>query len=261
MDGIIKSDFTEATSKILESLNPLEAEILRQSFGIGSEQVEDDSEIAAALEIPVEFVEEYRARALRKLHHPSRSDALHALLEHVSLHEEHVEIIVPKAIEEIGELTPQLVDDLRSKTNNIAKLKPNVFEHLVAELLASRCFYNVKLVGTNKNTSADIFAAKYIDDVGEHRYFIEVKRWKDRIGVEVIDRVYGARISEQSKFGWSAVMIVSIVGFKKFRKYTMEDIHNMGIYLKDKEDLITWLDEYKENENGLYVPVTHKSVI
>ena len=127
----------------------------------------------------------------------------------------------------------------------------------MAELLASRKFREVRLVGKNQKTSADIFATKYVDDIGEHRYFVEVKRWKDRIGVEVIDRVYGAMIAEKKDYGWSAAMVVSIVGFKKFKKYSVDDIRNMGIYLKDREDLLKWLDEYEENQSGLLVPREH----
>lgn len=255
MESESKEKLVEATRKFLEALNPLEAAILRRSYGIATEHAEDDSEIAAALGIPIAFVEEYRVRALRRLRHPSRADVLSDHLGQQSLDTRHVQAIVPKAIGEIGELTPDLLDRLRSKTDDIEKLKPDVFEHLVAELLASRGFHNVKLVGKDQNTSADILATKYIDDVGEHRYFVEVKRWKDRIGVDVIDRVYGARISEQSKFGWSAAMVVSIVGFKKFRKYTVDDIRNMGVYLKDRDDLLMWLNEYQMNKNGLWVPV------
>ena len=49
-------------------------------------------------------------------------------------------------------------------------------------------------------------------------------------------------------------MIVSIVGFKKFRKYTRQDVANLGIYLKDRDGLLVWLNEYEENPNGLGLP-------
>jgi len=255
MNDLNKKNLYESARQILNELNPLESEILKLSMGFDSNLVEQDIEIASILEIPVQFVEEYRGRALRKLRHPTRADAFKVLTEHEPLKNKKIDIIIAKAVDEIGKLTPELVDHLRTKTDDITKLKPDVFEHLVAELLASRDFKNVKLVGKNSSTSADIFATKFIDDIGEHRYFIEVKRWKDKIGVEVIDRVYGARISEQPKYGWTAAMVVSIVGFKQFRKYSREDIQNMGIYLKNRDDLLIWLNEYKENKNGLFVPI------
>jgi len=255
MDNENFDQLAEATRKALDTLNPLEAAILRQSFGIEYEKIQNDGEIARALDIPAAFVEVYRVRALRKLRHPARSMLFNELMEWEATPKKHVEIVIPKAIEEIEKLTPQLLERLHANTDNIEKLQPDVFEHFVAELLASRGFKNVRLIGREKKTSADIFATKYVDDVGEHKYFVEVKRWKDRIGVEVIDRVYGAMIAENSRYGWTAAMIVSIVGFKNFRKYTRDDIHNLGIYLKNRDDLLFWLDEYKINENGLLVPV------
>lgn len=254
MDDINKKNLYESARKILNELNPLESQILKLSMGFNSNLVDQDDEIASILGIPVQFVEEYRGRALRKLRHPTRTDAFNALTKHKPLNDKNVDIIIPKAVDEIGKLTPELLEHLRTKSDDITKLKPDVFEHLVAELLASRDFKNVQLVGKNNSTSADIFASKFIDDIGEHRYFIEVKRWKDKIGVEVIDRVYGARISERDKYGWTAAMVVSIVGFKEFRKYSKEDIQNRGIYLKNRDDLLKWLSEYKENKNGLFVP-------
>lgn len=250
------SRLQEATRKALATLNPLEAKILRLSFGLEGKHSKNNAEIAQSLGIPSGFVREYRNRALRKLRHPARARLLFEYFkqEAESVPHKHVEIVVPRAIEEVEKLTPQLLDRLRSKTNDLEKLKADVFEHLVAELLASRGFHDVRLVGRNQKTSADILAGKYVDDIGEHRYFVEVKRWKDRIGVDVIDRVYGAMLSERHDFGWSAAMVVSIVGFKKFRKYTVEDIRNLGIFLKDRNDLLKWLVEYKENKNGLWVP-------
>lgn len=244
----------EAASKILNTLNPLEAKILRLSFGIGGAQFTNDADMAESLCIHTEFVREFRTRALRKLRHPIHSEVLREYLEQIAVQDKHVDIVVPKAVEEIDNLSPQLLDRLRSQTNDIERLKADVFEHLVAELLASRGFREIRLVGRNQKTSADILAAKFVGDIGEHRYFVEVKRWKDRIGVEVIDRVYGAMLAEKKDFGWSAAMVVSIVGFKKFRKYTVDDVRNLGIYLKDRDDLLKWLDEYEENPKGLWVP-------
>jgi hypothetical protein len=303
--------WVKAAQSALETLNPLEARIVRRALGILTGKVAGSAEIGAGLRIPAEFVDEYQRRALRKLRHPSRASALRELagvhsavlldlldgapagvadrvsppteaersdrragvlpdpvvgtagfleaalraLEDLARRVERAAaIVVPKCVTEIELLTPELLDHLRSKGNDLEKLRPEVFEHVVAELLASRKFHGVKLLGRDTATAADIFAAKFVDDVGEHRYFIEVKRWKDRIGVEVIDRVYGARLLEQPRFGWTAAMVVSIYGFKDFRKYSRDDLRNMGMFLKDRDDLLNWLEDYAPNGNGLWVP-------
>ncbi|WP_438463413.1 restriction endonuclease [Marinomonas sp. PE14-40] len=245
----------EDAKKVLNvnGLTSRESAVLRYSLLSGSKAL-NNVEIAEKLDISAERVEEIRLKALRKLRHPSRAEGAQQFLDLAKTTSPRTEIIIPKAIAEIEELSPELLDRLRSRSDNLEKLKPDVFEHLVGELLASRGFKNVSLVGRSQNTSADLIAAKYIDDIGEHKYFVEVKRWKDKVGVEVIDRVHGAVIGEKHRFGWTAAMIVSIVGFKRFRKYTRQDVANLGIYLKDKDDLLAWLNEYEESPNGLWLP-------
>ena len=95
------SKLAEVTREIIDTLNPLEAQILRRSFGLENNHNENDGEIAKSLGIPVEFVEEYRNRGLRKLRDPARSEALRDYLEQKAIPPKHVEIIVPKAIEEV----------------------------------------------------------------------------------------------------------------------------------------------------------------
>lgn len=232
--------FWRRANEALDILTPREAKILRLSFGIEVNKT-TDAVIAGLFDIEVSRVEQYRVQALRKLRDFSTATSAPS-------------IVVPKAIEEIANLSPELLDRLRSHAKDLEKLRPDVFEQLVGELLASRGFTEVELVGRKQDTSADLLATKYIDDIGEHRYFVEVKRWKDSIGVEVIDRVHGAVTGERSRHGWTAAIIVSIAGFKKFRKYSLSDVANLGIYLKGREDLINWLEEYNQSPNGLWLP-------
>lgn len=163
-------------------------------------------------------------------------------------------IIIAKVIEHFTTLTPELMELLKKNFDDIDKINPYVFEQLVAELMVTRGFSNVQLVGRNMNTSADIFATKVVDDVGEHKYFVEVKRLKSDIGVEIIDKVYGAMISERPEQGCCGAILVSTSNFKKFKKYTPERLQNMGVYLKSRDDLNHWIKDYEQNENGLYLP-------
>jgi hypothetical protein len=160
-----------------------------------------------------------------------------------------------EVIETVRKLTPELIKYLGSHEHDLEKIRWQVFEHLVAEFFASWGFEDVALVGRNSNTSADIFAAYRISAIGERVcYFVEVKRWKKRVGVEMIDRVYGAMLFERPKYGWHAAMIVSVVGFKDFNKYTREELTRKGLLLRDREDLLRWLKDYKPNKDGLWLP-------
>jgi hypothetical protein len=129
-----------------------------------------------------------------------------------------------------------------------------VFEHLVAELLSSAGFHDVRLVGRNSASAADIFAAYKGPLDSSVRYFVEVKRWKRSVGVEVVDRVIGAMQVERPTFGWHSAWIVSAVGFTDFRKYSRTTLKNLGVELKDHEDLKHWLTNYRSDGNGLWLP-------
>jgi DNA-directed RNA polymerase specialized sigma24 family protein len=158
-------------------------------------------------------------------------------------------------IEAVKELSPDLIAHLQSHERDLDRLRWDVFEHLVAEFFASSGFQDVRLVGRNSKTSADIFASYFIDSVGmRNRYFIEVKRWKKRIGVQIIDQVYGAMLNERPMFGWHAAMIVSLVGFTDFEKYNRESLALKGVELRDRNDLLRWLRDYKRNRSGLWLP-------
>jgi len=170
-------------------------------------------------------------------------------------------INISEVVGTVKTLTPELVLHLKKSVDDLFKLPPKIFEHLVAELLKARGFRDVRLVGSNPLTSADIFATVYVDAIGfEMKFFVEVKRWKDKVGIEVIDKVLGALLGEKEVFGWHAGMIVSVAGFKDFEKYTPERIRLKGLELKDKNDLLRWIQDYKQSPTGLWLPNPAKTI-
>ncbi|HEV2863176.1 MAG TPA: restriction endonuclease [Pyrinomonadaceae bacterium] len=174
--------------------------------------------------------------------------------EHLEKYETTPIELLP-VIEKATRLTPALIEHLRSHSEDLENLRWDVFEGLVAEFFASWGWEDVRLVGRNSKTSADIFAAYILNPLGvKIRYFVEVKRWKRKVGVQIIDQVYGAMISERQAFGWHAAMIVSLVGFKDFEKYSRETLILKGVELKDRNDLLMWLKGYKPNKSGLWLP-------
>ncbi len=239
--------------------------------GVGEYQDAQIRLAARKLKLPPEFVALYHNVALAKLRHGhnlSRREGIdyEALyselmaempseLKNDTTVDRSPALILHPSIETIRRLTPELIQRLKNESENYHRVDPFVFEHLVAELLAAHGFADVRLVGRNPQTSADIFAVKFIPEIGDEiRYFVEVKRHRDRIGVNVIDRVYGAMQAEQTKFGWRGSIIVTSHEFKDFRKYTREALALRGILLRDKRDLFDWIDGYKPSKNGLWVP-------
>lgn len=103
--------------------------------------------------------------------------------------------------------------------------------------------------------------ANAINPLGiENRIFVEVKRWREKVGIGVINQVLGAFLSEKEKFGWHAAIIVTVAGFTDFEKWTKTELSLKGLELKDKTDLTRWLNDYRECENGLWLPNPPKLV-
>lgn len=209
-------------------------------------------------------IRQIESKALRKLRHPSRSRGLKILgespegelrkfLEQRSSPQRLAELV--PVIEKIRCLEPSLIAHLQQHNDDLVRINPVLFEHLIAEFLAAQGFDDVRLVGRNTKTSADIFAAKFIPgpDI-PIKLFVEVKRWKNKIGIEVIHQVLGAFLGERERFGWNAALIVTVGGFTKFEKWSREQLALKGLYLKDRKDLLRYLDGYKQHTSGLWLP-------
>jgi RNA polymerase primary sigma factor len=76
-----KNDVTEQILRVLNTLTSKEAEIIRMRFGIGCEKDCTLEEIGNHFSITRERVRQIEAKALRKLKHPSRHQALKGLME------------------------------------------------------------------------------------------------------------------------------------------------------------------------------------
>jgi len=75
------NDVTEQILKVLNTLTPREAEIIRMRFGIGCEKDCTLEEVGNHFSITRERVRQIEAKALRKLKHPSRRCALKVLVD------------------------------------------------------------------------------------------------------------------------------------------------------------------------------------
>ncbi len=218
----------EITRLMIETLPWPEGYVLLHKYGLLGNGPMSYEDMGYKINKSPSEIEDAEMSGLRRLRNPAYQQLAEDFLKSPTNAAELKSISpqLTEVIEKISKLTPGLVDHLRKCEDDLIKLQPAVFEHLVAEFFASWGFEDVRLVGRNSKTSADIFAARRIHPLEINvRFFVEVKRWKHKIGVEVIDRVYGAMISERPHIGWNAALIVSLVGFKDFRKYDRQDWH------------------------------------
>ena len=75
-----RNNITEQILRVLNTLTPREAEIIRMRFGIGYDRDYTLEEVGRHLSITRERVRQIEAKALRKLKHPNRRSALKVIL-------------------------------------------------------------------------------------------------------------------------------------------------------------------------------------
>lgn len=255
----------EAVEAALLTLTPREERVLRLRLGLTlREQHFTQEGVANHFGVSRYRIRQIESRALRKLRHPSRARGLKLLLESPEAElrkfleqrssPQRLAELAP-VIEKIKRLEPSLIAHLKQNNDDLNKINPLLFEHLFAEFLAARGFDDVRLVGHNSKTSADIFAAKFFPGPEiPIKLFVEVKRWKDTIGIGVINQVLGAFLGERERFGWNAALIVTVGGFSDFEKWSREELELKGLFLKDRDDLLRYLDGYQQHANGLWLP-------
>jgi len=256
---------TDAVEAALLTLTPREERVLKLRLGLNpSQKKHTQADTAYLLNSSILRIRQVERKALRKLRRPSRADGLKVFLESPEAElrkfleqrssPQLLAELVP-VIEKIQRLEPSLIAHLQQHNEDLAKIHPLLFEHLFAEFLAAQGFDDVRLVGRNAKTSADIFAAKFIPgpDI-PMRVFVEVKRWKHTIGIEVINQVLGAFLGERERFGWNAALVVTVGGVSDFEKWSREELALKGLFLKDRDDLLRYLDGYKQHANGLWLP-------
>lgn len=81
LDVATSQSLKEATQEILESLTPREAKVLRMRFGIDMNTDHTLEEVGKQFDVTRERIRQIEAKALRKLRHPTRSEALLSFLD------------------------------------------------------------------------------------------------------------------------------------------------------------------------------------
>ena len=76
VDLVMARDLTAQVARVLASLDPREQEILRLRFGIGDRDEHTLAQIGHRFRLTRERIRQIEARALHKLRHPARADAL-----------------------------------------------------------------------------------------------------------------------------------------------------------------------------------------
>lgn len=80
-DLAIREGLKESMQKVLDSLTPREAKVIRMRFGIGMNTDHTLEEVGKQFDVTRERIRQIEAKALRKLRHPSRAQEIQGFLE------------------------------------------------------------------------------------------------------------------------------------------------------------------------------------
>ncbi len=80
-DAVVEQNLSDQTRKVLATLAPREARVLKMRFGIGERANHTLEEVGQDFEVTRERIRQIEAKALRKLRHPSRSNLLKGFIE------------------------------------------------------------------------------------------------------------------------------------------------------------------------------------
>lgn len=165
------------------------------------------------------------------------------------LDETRIEELKP-VISNLKDVELELIQALAANPKLMYELNPEVFEKLIAELMAGKG-YDVEWTGRTKNTGVDVIAVK-TDELGiNSKFLVECKRYKESnsVGVELIRTLYGSVIAEQANGGIMVTTSKYQSGALKFASDTQI------LHTKDYNDVCDWVRSYQPNKNGLlYVP-------
>jgi RNA polymerase primary sigma factor len=81
IDAATNAGLSEAVQRVLSSLTPREAKVLRMRFGINMNTDHTLEEVGKQFDVTRERIRQIEAKALRKLRHPSRAEQLRSFLE------------------------------------------------------------------------------------------------------------------------------------------------------------------------------------
>ena len=80
-EAVISLNLKEQTESVLQTLTPREERVIKMRFGVGDGKDHTLEEVGQSFAVTRERIRQIKAKALRKLRHPSRSRKLRAFLE------------------------------------------------------------------------------------------------------------------------------------------------------------------------------------
>lgn len=124
------------------------------------------------------------------------------------------------------------------------------FERIMAGVL-EELGYTIELRQGTKDGGIDVIAVKSNDNFGGHRYLIQAKRWRKRVGVQPVREL----LFLKQKFGATKVCLATTSRFTK-GAWLLADEYRWELELRDFERLQEWLTEAVARGEHRLTPLT-----
>ena len=133
-----------------------------------------------------------------------------------------------------------VIQDIYKNHNLLDTLNSRLFEEIVAELLDHKGF-EVNLTKRTRDGGYDILA---LSTVGGFpiKFLVECKRWKDKVGIEIIRSFCDVIEEENANKG----IIVTTSYFSKDVKENQEQKRGHILDLRNRNDVIQWVSDYHQ---------------
>lgn len=134
---------------------------------------------------------------------------------------------------------------------SLARISWQAFERVVSRLLILDSFSNVRLVGQTSDKGADIIANK-----NDKRWLFQVKRWKNKIGSDVLDET----LSALSSYRAQVPVVVSLNGFEDTARESQKILMSRGtpLQLWDRRTLIQRAENLPDKTFNTRPPFPHQ---
>lgn len=163
---------------------------------------------------------------------------------------EHLqEIYDAKELLHLTESIAEIIDILKDDVDLLYDITPDQFEKLIAEIFSAKGFI-VEQTKRTRDGGKDIIAFR-TDELGiSNKYFIECKHYakENKIGVEMVRALHGVK---NIKDGPNKTILVTTSSFSAdARKFVENDMQSRwDMALADYEQIVAWIDDYKELPN------------
>jgi restriction endonuclease Mrr len=267
------NELREAFERIFKTLTYREREIVKLRYGLGDGYTYSLEQVGEIFRISPEEVRQIEVLCLRKLQHPVRSHALKGFVDAAPHIMVKPQAPPPPPAEEVllvpfddptdtltkaaSQSQEALIEYLAKHPDEIHAVHSRRFEEIICEVFTSFGF-TVELTKQTRDGGLDLICFK-TDVLGiATKYVIEVKRYapQRRISVHLVRAFYAVKVAEAACHGIFATTSTFTKDAWKFSKKQ----HILNLHLRDKQDVMGWIQTYMKLREQGGVLLTPKSV-